>query len=438
MKNLKNWILSLVACAFLFAPGATWAMDAAEMDLYRALKRYIAEYGANSLSKSDIAALKKAAMKNSTEAVRLGLWNYQQKRYDDTFDAFSEAADRGNQDGVLLQGICYLTQTGTKDKAKGPDRIKKAADKGHPVAQYLMGSLYRDGFGVSKKSSESKKWFNRAAKQGMKADALTDSAKFASVLTAWRGATPVATKPTTAPDSGTSTRSPPASSGSSAPPTLKPEGDPVMNKVWYKDGSKMPDPAGLSLTTMQNAWDRLRKVTKIDAWLIYDDKDELNAYMTKNDKGEIMVVVYRGLMKIFRTEDELAGVLGHESAHALRGHLEKGRTQQIGVSVAASVLSSLLGSSIADVAIGAGAALATSGYSREAEVEADDYGTEYAAKAGYTPFALYNAVKRMADSGAVTPPSGFNSHPPTERRMQRLSDQAAKWQKKPGEEGKKQ
>lgn len=432
MINLKKWILSLVACAFLFAPGAAWAMDAAEMDLLRTLRRYVTEYGADGLSKSDIAALKKTATKNPTEAVRLGLWSYQQKQYDDTFDAFSRAADRGDQDGILLQGICYLTQTGTKEKSKGPDRIKKAADKGHPVAQYLMGSLYRDGFGVSKKSDESKKWFDRAAKQNMKADALTDSAKFASVLTAWRGATPTASKPagTTSDSSSGST------SSSSNTPVANSAGNPVMNKVWYKDGSKMPDPSGLSLATMQNAWDRLRKVTKIDAWLIYDDKDELNAYMTKNDKGEIMVVVYRGLMKIFRTEDELAGVLGHESAHALRGHLEKGRNQQVGVSVAASVLSSLLGNAIADVAIGAGAALATSGYSREAEVEADDYGTEYAAKAGYTPFALYNAVKRMADSGAVTPPSGFNSHPPTERRMQRLKEQAEKWQKKLGEEKK--
>ncbi|MDR1732902.1 MAG: M48 family metallopeptidase [Synergistaceae bacterium] len=204
--------------------------------------------------------------------------------------------------------------------------------------------------------------------------------------------------------------------------------NPVRDKVTYKAGAKMPDPAGVSLQMLQNAWDRLRKVTKISAWLVYDDQDILNAYMTKNDKGDFMVVVYRGLMKIFRTEDEIAGVLGHESGHAALGHLEKGIKQQVGVGVAASILSKILGgNAIADLAVGTGAELVKSGYSREAEVEADDYGTEQCAKAGYSSMGLYNAVKRMADAGAVTPPSGFNSHPPTERRMKRLKEKADYW-----------
>jgi putative metalloprotease len=203
-----------------------------------------------------------------------------------------------------------------------------------------------------------------------------------------------------------------------------------MNRVTYKEGAKMPDPAGVSLAMLQNAWDRLRKVTGISAWLVYDDQDILNAYMTKNDKGEFMVVVYRGLMKIFRTEDEIAGVLGHESGHGKLRHLEKGVKRQVGVNVAASILSSLFGkNAVADIAVGASAELVKSGYSREAEVEADDYGTEQCARAGYSSFGLYDAVKRMADAGAVTPPSGFNSHPPTERRMQRLKEKAEYWRK---------
>jgi putative metalloprotease len=209
---------------------------------------------------------------------------------------------------------------------------------------------------------------------------------------------------------------------------------PVMNRVTYKEGAKMPDPQGVSLEMLQNAWDRLRKVTGISAWLVYDDQDVLNAYMTKNNKGEFMVVVYRGLMKIFRTEDEIAGVLGHESGHAGLKHLQKGVRRQVGVNVAAEILSSLFGKNvIADIAVEAGAELVKSGYSREAEVEADDYGTEKCARAGYSSFGLYDAVKRMADAGAVTPPSGFNSHPPTERRMQRLKEKAEYWGEQTGQ-----
>lgn len=204
-----------------------------------------------------------------------------------------------------------------------------------------------------------------------------------------------------------------------------------MNKIIpKKKDSVSPSKDGVSLAQLQKAWTRLSETTGLNAYLVYDDEDVLNAYITKNKEGDFIVVVYRGLLNILRTEDEIAGVLGHESGHGVKNHLEKGAAKQTGVNVAANVLSRLLGkNAVADLALGAGAELAKSGYSREAEVEADDYGTEYSARAGYSSWGLYNSVKRMADAGAVTPPSGFNSHPPTERRMKRLKEKAEYWEK---------
>ncbi len=68
--------------------------------------------------------------------------------------------------------------------------------------------------------------------------------------------------------------------------------------------------------------------------------------------------------------------------------------------------------------------LAESGFSRGQEVEADDYGTELLKKAGYDTYGLYNAMKAFADNKFVTQPNGFNSHPPTERRLQHLQEKA--------------
>ena len=68
--------------------------------------------------------------------------------------------------------------------------------------------------------------------------------------------------------------------------------------------------------------------------------------------------------------------------------------------------------------------LAESGFSRGQEVEADDYGTELLQKAGYDTYGLYNAMKAFADNKFVTQPNGFNSHPPTERRLQHLQEKA--------------
>jgi putative metalloprotease len=113
--------------------------------------------------------------------------------------------------------------------------------------------------------------------------------------------------------------------------------------------------------------------------------------------------------------------------------LDSGAQYDAGVAVAAAVLSKVLGGgNLANAALGAGASLARNGYSREQEVEADDFGTEYCARGGYSSWGLYDAIRRMSDAGLVTPPDGFNSHPPTERRLSRLRADAEKWEKESG------
>jgi len=67
--------------------------------------------------------------------------------------------------------------------------------------------------------------------------------------------------------------------------------------------------------------------------------------------------------------------------------------------------------------MGTGMVLAEAGFSREQEIAADDYGVALAAKAGYDPWGLFNAFESMVGAGFKTTPSGFNSHPPTERRL---------------------
>ena len=413
---MKKIIASLIVCACLFLSGKAWAST--ELDLYRTWKQYSIEYGVKNIAKSDVNALKKSASKNPSESVRLACYYQQKQQYDEAFAALSQAADKNDPDGILLKGVAHLTGVGTKDKAKGVGFIQKSARAGHPVAQYLLASMYQEGYEVSGNPKESKNWYAKALEQGMNAEVLTHSGKFGPMLAAWRGSTAATPKP--------SAPSTPPSQAASAPESK----EKAVSKVQYKDGAVMPSPKGVSLAMLQNAWDRLSRATGLSSHLVYDDQDILNAFITKNKEGDFEVVVYRGLLNIFSTEDEIAGVLGHEIGHGMLDHLEKGRNNQAGINVAASVLSNLLGkNALADIALSAGAGLAKNGYSREAEVEADDYGTEYSAKAGYSAWGLYNSVQRMAEAGAVTPPSGFNSHPPTERRTKRLKEKAQYWEK---------
>lgn len=203
-----------------------------------------------------------------------------------------------------------------------------------------------------------------------------------------------------------------------------------INEVLYTEGARMPSSRGVSLERVENAWKRLSATTGFNAYVLYEDEDDINAYITRDDEGDFIVVVFRGLLDILRTEDEIAGVLAHEIGHGVKGHLAKAVGHDTGVVLAATILSHVLDAGeLGDLAISLGADLMIQGYSREQEVEADDFGVEYSWKAGYSPWSLHNSIVRMADAGQVTEPSGFNSHPPTERRMSRLQEQAKRWEK---------
>lgn len=185
--------------------------------------------------------------------------------------------------------------------------------------------------------------------------------------------------------------------------------------------------AKISPEIMEKTWERLSETTGFKSSLHLDDSDETNAYITIED-GEYKIVVYQGLLDVLETEDEMAGIIGHEMGHGMHGHLESSMKRNAGIGILSIVLSEWLDSDAVDVVLELGSDLAIQGYSREQEVEADDAGVEFAYKAGYSAWSLHNAIKRMADNGMVTSPSGFNSHPPTERRMFRLAAQAERWE----------
>ncbi len=194
--------------------------------------------------------------------------------------------------------------------------------------------------------------------------------------------------------------------------------------------------AKVSREAMERAWERLSRATGFNASLHLEEKDETNAYITIKDGG-YRIVVFQGLLDVLGSENEIAGVIAHEIGHGMHGHLESAQKRNAGIGILSVLLSELLDSDMGDVVIEVGSTLAVQGYSREQEVEADDAGVEYSYKAGYSAWSLYNAIKRMADNGQVTSPSGFNSHPPTERRMTRLAAQAKRWEESGVREKKK-
>lgn len=137
------------------------------------------------------------------------------------------------------------------------------------------------------------------------------------------------------------------------------------------------------------------------------------------------IAVNRGLLSEINSEAELAAVLGHEIVHAAARHGAKGMERGLlmqGAVMAAGVASA--NSEYSRMAIG-GASLAagliSQKYGRDAEREADYYGMQYLARAGYDPqaaVALQETFVRLAEGRSQDWLAGlFSSHPPSMERV---------------------
>jgi predicted Zn-dependent protease len=140
------------------------------------------------------------------------------------------------------------------------------------------------------------------------------------------------------------------------------------------------------------------------------------------------IVVYTGLVNSLRlTDDELAAVLGHEMAHALREHARERASQAVVQGVGLSVLGALTGSpGVADLS---GLVLDLTlnlPNSREHETEADRVGIELAARAGYDPRAAVSVWEKMSRRSGGQPPEFLSTHPSHQHRIEDLRAYAEK------------
>src|SRR3954462_8429531 len=130
--------------------------------------------------------------------------------------------------------------------------------------------------------------------------------------------------------------------------------------------------------------------------------DDVNAWCMPAGK----MGVYSGLIsKLQATDDELAAVMGHEIAHALREHSREQMSQQIGTQTAIGLAGALFGVGQLGQNIGGMVADVTllKPKSRGMETEADRIGVELAARAGYNPHAAVNLWEKMAKLGGSQP-----------------------------------
>ena len=145
--------------------------------------------------------------------------------------------------------------------------------------------------------------------------------------------------------------------------------------------------------------------------------NELNAHVFPGGK----IVFYSGIIdRLSLTDAEIAAIMGHEMAHALREHtrerLSREVATQTGIGIAASVLG--LSQGQAQLAGLAGDLGISRPNSRTQETEADLMGLELMARAGYDPNAAVSLWRKMQSAGGRgEPPQFLSTHPVSSTRI---------------------
>lgn len=145
------------------------------------------------------------------------------------------------------------------------------------------------------------------------------------------------------------------------------------------------------------------------------------------------IAINRGLLVHLKDEAQLAAVLSHEIVHAAARHGAQQMTQNVLLQVGSQVAVVASSQSEYGQLIGTGAQLGSAmyeaRYGREQELEADHYGMNYMARAGYDPRAaieLQETFVRLSAGRQTNWLEGlFASHPPSIQRVEANREHAA-------------
>ncbi|MEO7390829.1 MAG: M48 family metallopeptidase [Ramlibacter sp.] len=150
---------------------------------------------------------------------------------------------------------------------------------------------------------------------------------------------------------------------------------------------------------------------------------QINAFCMPGGK----IAVFTGIIdKLQLTDDELAMVVGHEMAHALREHarerMGKSAVTQGAARLGGAVVAGIFGidPNVTDLLARGTASMLSLKFSRSDESEADLVGMEIAARSGYDPRAAVTLWEKMSRASKGAAPEWFSTHPSGTSRIAEL------------------
>lgn len=149
--------------------------------------------------------------------------------------------------------------------------------------------------------------------------------------------------------------------------------------------------------------------------IIHDDKT-LNAFCAPGG----YIYVYTGLIKFLDSEDQLAGVMGHEIAHADLRHSTRQMSKAMGLTMLTQILVGQKQEELQQLAIG----IIGLSFSREHETEADMASVNYLCGTDYNAAGAAGFFRKM--EGQPSPPVFLSTHPNPNNRVKKIDEEKAK------------
>lgn len=144
--------------------------------------------------------------------------------------------------------------------------------------------------------------------------------------------------------------------------------------------------------------------------IIHDDKT-MNAFCTPGG----YIYVYTGILKFMESEDELAGVLGHEIGHADMRHSTRQMTKQFGIQVLLDILAGNR-QLLKDVT----GAIVGLKFSRQHETEADECSVKYLCPTSYNAAGGAGFFEKISKLNTASMPQFLSTHPNPENRIEKF------------------
>ncbi|MFN3849045.1 MAG: M48 family metalloprotease [Spirosomataceae bacterium] len=168
---------------------------------------------------------------------------------------------------------------------------------------------------------------------------------------------------------------------------------------------------------------------QFDFHVLADDQT-VNAFALPG--GQIFITA--GLLGRLKSEDQLAGVLGHEIGHVIHRHSAQQMAQSdfyqglVGAVATATTdpYSGMGGGQIAQYV----AQIQQMKFGRKDELQSDEFGVKYMIQAGYNPEAMIQVMEILAEASGGTQRDEFmSSHPSPENRIAKIKEHIAKYSK---------